>query len=50
MTDKQKKPNPTRESTWKKTTADKPPTLEKLTDKDLDSVAGGGSRRGRRGR
>ncbi|MDY7007483.1 MAG: hypothetical protein SWX82_27015 [Cyanobacteriota bacterium] len=45
MTHKQQKSNPKRESTWKKPTADQQPTLEKLTDKDLDSVAGG--RRGR---
>ncbi|NET43418.1 hypothetical protein [Okeania sp. SIO2B3] len=48
MTDRQQKPNPKRESTWKKPTADKQPTLEKLTDKDLDSVAGGRRRRRRR--
>ncbi|NEN89093.1 MAG: hypothetical protein F6K48_09335 [Okeania sp. SIO3H1] len=48
MKHRQQKPNPKRESTWKKPTADKQPTLEKLTDKDLDSVAGG--RRSRRTR
>ncbi|NES76391.1 MULTISPECIES: hypothetical protein [Okeania] len=47
MTHRQQKPNPKRESIWKKPTADKPPTLEKLTDKDLDSVAGGRRRRRR---
>lgn len=41
MTHKQQKPNSKQESTLKKPTADKQPTLEKLTDKDLDSVAGG---------
>ncbi|NEP87219.1 MAG: hypothetical protein F6K18_10480 [Okeania sp. SIO2C2] len=49
MTYKQQKPNPKRESTSKKPTVDKQPKLEKLTDKDLDSVAGGRSR-SRRGR
>ena len=46
MTHKQQKQNSKRESTWKKPTADKQPKLEKLTDKDLDSVAGGRYRRG----
>jgi len=49
MTHKQQKSNLKRESTFKKPTADKQPTLEKLTDKDLDLVAGGGRGR-RRGR
>ncbi|GGA12775.1 hypothetical protein [Okeania sp. KiyG1] len=41
MTHKQQKPNPKQESKLKKPIADKQPTLEKLTDQDLDSVAGG---------
>lgn len=48
MTHKQQKPNPKLERTSKKPTTDEQPTLKKLTDKDLDSVAGGGSRRRRR--
>ncbi|NEP03966.1 MAG: hypothetical protein F6K25_15205 [Okeania sp. SIO2G4] len=47
MTHQQQKPNLKRESTWKKPTVDKQPRLEKLTDKDLDSVAGGRRRRRR---
>ncbi|NEO55506.1 MAG: hypothetical protein F6K54_21980 [Okeania sp. SIO3B5] len=45
MTYRQQKPNSKQESTLKKPTTDKQPKLEKLTDKDLDLVAGGRRRR-----